>query len=178
MEFIGSTLYTMLWQIDPQKVKDIYYSEIQSFIRLHSNIPLFDNDADLPPIIEIIVICSNIYDVFLEKRTHIKTIRPFGYQKSVEFYAPKYDTPEARGNSAFDMRTTVHRQPVVQTDSTGMAVFDFYAADAESSYTVIIEGVTAEGKIIRKEGKLWRRDDEKRLYQFESFQDFGNLFGR
>ena len=90
---------------------------------------------------------------------HIKTIVPLGYQKPVEFYAPKYDTPEKRNADVPDLRTTIHWQPAVQTDSLGVASFDFYTADDPDSYTVIIEGLANDGKIIRQEGKLWRRSE-------------------
>ena len=89
---------------------------------------------------------------------HIKAIMPLGYQKPVEFYAPKYDTPEKRNVNAPDLRTTIHWQPVVQTDSLGVASFEFYTADETTSYTVMIEGLSDDGKIIRQEGKLWRRE--------------------
>ena len=89
---------------------------------------------------------------------NIKTIMPLGYQKPVEFYAPKYDTPEKQNVSATDLRTTIHWQPVVQTDSLGVASFEFYTADETTSYTVMIEGLADDGKIIRQEGRLWRRE--------------------
>ena len=86
---------------------------------------------------------------------HIKTYFPLGYQQPVEFYAPKYDTPEKRDAPISDLRTTIHWQPVVETDSLGVASFEFYTADEPTSYTVIIEGLANDGSIIRKEGKLW-----------------------
>jgi len=92
------------------------------------------------------------------KPFHIKTISPLGYQQPVEFYAPKYDTPEKQRAQAPDLRTTIHWQPVVQTDSLGVASFDFYTADEAASYTVIIEGLAENGKIISHERKLWRKD--------------------
>ncbi len=82
----------------------------------------------------------------------IKVVNPLGYQKPVEFYVPKYDTPQARESALPDLRTTIHWQPDVKTDETGTASFDFYTADSESRYTIIIEGLTDDGKIIyRKE---------------------------
>jgi len=88
---------------------------------------------------------------------HIKTILLLGYQRPVEFYSPKYDTSEKRNARTPDLRTTIHWQPVVQTDSLGVASFEFYTADEPTSYTVIIEGLTDDGKIIRQEEKLWRK---------------------
>ena len=87
---------------------------------------------------------------------HIKTIMPLGYQLPIEFYAPKYETEAQRNNSNSDMRTTIHWQPVVQTDSNGTASFEFYTADEQTSYTVIIEGLAVDGTIIRRESKILR----------------------
>ena len=91
--------------------------------------------------------------------SHIKTFLPLGYQQPVEFYAPKYDTPEKRNTLSPDMRTTIHWQPVVKVDSLGTAAFEFYTADEPTSYTVIIKGLTHDGRIIRKEEKIWRKDE-------------------
>lgn len=89
---------------------------------------------------------------------HIKQISPLGYQQPLEFYAPKYDTPEKRNVQVPDLRTTIHWQPVVQTDSRGEASFEFYTADESTSYTVIIEGLANDGSIISQEGKIWIKD--------------------
>ena len=80
-----------------------------------------------------------------------------GYQVPVEYYAPKYDTPQAIENPALDLRTTIHWQPNVQTDDAGKASFDFYTADSETTYTVTVEGVADNGAIIQKEGKIVRK---------------------
>jgi len=88
---------------------------------------------------------------------HVQTIKPLGYQSPVEFYAPRYDTPDKKSNPTPDLRTTIHWQPDVRTDSLGMASFEFYTADEETSYTIIIEGLTDDGRIIRHEEKLWKK---------------------
>ena len=85
---------------------------------------------------------------------HIKTMLPLGYQQPSEFYAPKYETEIERNNPRPDLRTTIHWQPVVQTDDSGMASFEFYTADEVTSYTVTIEGLANDGTIIWQEGKL------------------------
>jgi len=90
------------------------------------------------------------------EQPHVKFVTPLGYQMPVEFYSPKYDTPEARENSELDLRTTIYWKPDVQTDDKGIAEFDFYTADSPSTYLVVIEGVTSDGKIIHKEQKIMR----------------------
>jgi TonB-dependent SusC/RagA subfamily outer membrane receptor len=86
---------------------------------------------------------------------HIKSIIPLGHQSPAEFYAPTYETVSQRNNPKPDLRTTIHWQPVVQTDERGMASFSFYTADEQNSYTVVIEGLANDGSIIRQVGKLW-----------------------
>jgi hypothetical protein len=89
---------------------------------------------------------------------HIKNITPLGYQKLAEFYAPKYDTPASKRNTVPDLRTTIHWQPNVQTDSAGTATFSFYTADASTTYTVMMEGLTDDGKVIHAECQISRID--------------------
>jgi len=83
---------------------------------------------------------------------HIKRIMPLGFQKPAEFYAPKYDTPAQ--NTKPDLRTTIHWQPNLVIDKTCTATFSFYTADAPSTYTVVIEGVTDDGKMVYKRDKV------------------------
>jgi len=90
---------------------------------------------------------------------HLQEFFPLGYQESVEFYAPKYDTPEKQRNRISDLRTTIHWQPVVQADSLGVASFEFYTADEETSYSVVIEGIANNGNIIRKEERMWKNEE-------------------
>jgi hypothetical protein len=94
------------------------------------------------------------------KPFHIRSILSLGHQQPVEFYAPRYDTSKEYNAAKPDLRTTIHWQPVVQTDSQGVASFGFYTADESTSYTVMIEGVADNGQIIRQEAKLRRSDED------------------
>jgi len=96
-----------------------------------------------------------------KNRKDIQNISPLGYQKPAEFYAPKYDTPEKRNAQTPDLRTTIFWQPVVQTNNSGEASFEFYTADDPTSYAVIIEGLAEDGSIIRQEGKLGIKGEQK-----------------
>ncbi|NDW11634.1 hypothetical protein D0T50_01870 [Bacteroides sp. 214] len=84
---------------------------------------------------------------------NIKTITPLGLQKPVAFYAPRYDT-KIPDHDAVDIRTTLFWKPDVITDEEGKASFDFYSADYYTTYTVIIEGITKEGLIVRAVKKI------------------------
>ncbi len=83
---------------------------------------------------------------------YIKYFMPLGFQKPSEFYAPEYDTPEK--NTKPDLRTTINWQPNLTTDEEGKASFSFYTADVPSTYTVVIEGITENGKIVYQRDKI------------------------
>jgi len=83
---------------------------------------------------------------------NIKQLIPLGYQLPVEFYSPKYDTQESINNSKPDLRTTIYWNPNVMTDENGKAALDFYTADDPSTYSVIIEGVSDDGRLIHYYG--------------------------
>ena len=90
---------------------------------------------------------------------HIKNVMPLGYQTPIEFYAPKYDTPQRLRSPNPDMRTTIHWQPVLHLDSEGNAEFEFYSADTTGTYTVVVEGLSDDGRIIMTEEKITIRNE-------------------
>jgi len=92
------------------------------------------------------------------EQPHVKFITPLGYQKPAAFYSPKYDIQKVRENSEPDLRTTISWKPDVEVNHSGKASFDFYTADSETTYTVILEGITSDGKIIHEEQKITRND--------------------
>ncbi|MDR0559153.1 MAG: TonB-dependent receptor plug domain-containing protein [Prevotellaceae bacterium] len=83
---------------------------------------------------------------------NVKTLFPKGYKKDVEFYSPKYDVPFA----GIDRRTTIYWNPNIVLKS-GDGEFDFYTADASTSYTVTVEGLTKDGRIVRATKNISRR---------------------
>lgn len=85
---------------------------------------------------------------------NITSITPLGYQKPKEFYSPVYETTQQKKNSEPDLRTTIYWNPNVQIDNNGVANVDFYSADSSTEYSVIIEGITANGQIIYNTDKL------------------------
>ena len=83
-------------------------------------------------------------------RPNFTSFVPLGYQNPVEFYAPKYDTPESRNYNAPDYRTTIYWKPDIIVADDGKASFEFYTSDFPTTYSVVIEGLSNEGKIIRQ----------------------------
>ena len=79
---------------------------------------------------------------------------PAGYQKPVEFYAPRYETLEDKRSAVPDYRTTIFWKPDVVVSDEGKASFEFYTADFSTIYSVVIEGLTADGRIVRQVDKI------------------------
>jgi len=75
---------------------------------------------------------------------------PTGYQIPVEFYAPKYETVEDKRSGVPDYRTTIFWKPDVVISDAGEASFEFYTSDFPTTYSVVIEGLTTDGRIIRR----------------------------
>ena len=77
------------------------------------------------------------------------TYEPLGYQQPVEFYSPKYDTPESKNHAQPDYRTTIFWKPDLLISTDGKATFNFYTSDFPTTYSVVIEGMSNDGRIIR-----------------------------
>lgn len=130
-------------------------SELQSYINVSdiAQVDLFLEPSQtlafgpsLNPVIALTVWPSDYirHEAILNR----KKILPLGYQVPVEFYSPKYDTPEALNSSTPDLRSTIFWKPNMVTDATGKASVSFYAADSETTYSAIVEGFGAGKKLI------------------------------
>ncbi|MFI3283115.1 MAG: hypothetical protein SNG10_06335 [Rikenellaceae bacterium] len=82
---------------------------------------------------------------------------PLGYQRTKTFYHPQYNTPLKREKSPKDYRITIYWSGDISPDEDGNAEFEFYTADKDSSYRIIVEGVTTQGEVCHSEA-LVRRD--------------------
>ena len=163
----------------PEVVRIIRVPRDQVYVKVQGQVSLAKfiindyviNDFDLDMIglnmIEELFILKKYYEHFQEKPAivitlkkegwggksqppqNIRKIEWLGYQRPVEFYSPKYETIDEKNAEKPDLRTTLYWNPSIQTDENGEASFDFYTADESTTYSVIIEGITNDGKIIR-----------------------------
>lgn len=85
---------------------------------------------------------------------NISLIQLLGHQEPTAFYSPKYETPQHRNSESPDLRTTIYWNPNIQTFKSGETFVEFYSADGDSSYSVVIEGITQRGKLLRSYKKL------------------------
>jgi len=84
-----------------------------------------------------------------EPSRYVKIAHPMGVQQPVEYYTPRYDLWDCGIEPGNDLRRVLYWNPRVKVGEDGMARFDFYCNDApNTTYTILVEGVTDAGKLI------------------------------
>ncbi|GAB2788637.1 hypothetical protein HNQ93_003094 [Hymenobacter luteus] len=68
-----------------------------------------------------------------------------GLQGQREFYAPRYDTPEARRSRLPDLRNLLYWNPSVTATGSGAQQLEFYTGDQAGRYLVVVQGLSATG---------------------------------
>lgn len=68
-----------------------------------------------------------------------------------EFYAPKYEQLKPEDWQKPDLRTLIHWQPMIVTDTLGKTSTSFYNGDITGNMKVVVEAITADGRIGYKE---------------------------
>lgn len=79
--------------------------------------------------------------------SNLAYITPLGYQQEVEFYSPSYDIQKRQTND-MDLRTTIYWKPNV-IFKEGKAEISFYAADSSVDYSILMEGISDKGDLLR-----------------------------
>ena len=85
--------------------------------------------------------------------TNLKNVQLLGYQEPVEFYSPRYGSVQGLKASEPDHRTTVHWQPCLDIKN-GKATVEFYTTDDAVNYSIVIEGVRADGTLLSIEKRM------------------------
>ena len=89
-----------------------------------------------------------------KKQLSFKQITPLGYHEPAEFYQPKYEVAEERENPEPDERPTLYWNPDVRLTTQNKKVLKFYTSDSQSSFRIVLEGITSDGKLVRKVSEL------------------------
>ena len=93
-----------------------------------------------------------------QKNFFIHKVMMLGVQQPVEFYSPDYDLGDCGMAPGTDLRNTLYWNPCVQVGGDGKSSFSFFAADVPSTtYTITIEGITADGNIIATTHKIQKQ---------------------
>ncbi|HEX8507069.1 MAG TPA: hypothetical protein VF630_17025 [Hymenobacter sp.] len=68
-----------------------------------------------------------------------------GVQRQREFYAPRYDTPDAAKSRLPDLRNLLYWNPEIITTGAQSQTLEFYTGDQAGRYLVVVQGLAATG---------------------------------
>jgi hypothetical protein len=69
-----------------------------------------------------------------------------GAQDKSGFFMPDYSSDSLKTSTVPDFRNTIFWDPSVKTGSKGRTQVQFYTSDEGGTYTIVIGGITADGK--------------------------------
>jgi hypothetical protein len=81
---------------------------------------------------------------FMKKTPGMYIYKPLPFTLPKQFYRPRYNV---RNSNLPDLRSTIHWQPSVITDTAGKATVSFYSAGKAATYHIIIEGADMNGQL-------------------------------
>ncbi|MFT4152216.1 hypothetical protein [Parafilimonas sp.] len=94
-------------------------------------------------------------DVQRDPSKGIPSSKVYGYTAIREFYSPKYLSTEIPPGADRDVRTTLYWNPNIIVDPrTKHVVLTFNNNDVTDAFRVVIEGMTADGKLAHLEEKM------------------------
>ena len=137
--------------LDVDDIKDVFYSPATSVGPLYGSAA--GNGA-------IVVTTKNGFVQKNKMNSNMQTITTLGYQQTVEFYSPAYDTEAKKESVKPDLRSTIYWNPSVQVDESGTVQVSFYTADSAADYGVVIEGVCTSGNLIYSGEKVISRHSD------------------
>ena len=146
--------YPLVAYIPPGEIKSFeIIRSAKNFSKLYLEADPGTPIRDVPTIGSVIAIYTRagkgLYGVQKPEGLLYATVPVFSQPK--EFYAPKYTNVSATDRAKPDLRTLVHWQPGIVTDSTGNVAISFYNADYTGEMKVIVEAISGNGKIGYKE---------------------------
>jgi hypothetical protein len=68
-----------------------------------------------------------------------------GLQGQREFYAPRYNTPQAKQSRLPDLRNLLYWNPNITTTGTTASQLEFYTGDQAGRYMVVLQGLSSTG---------------------------------
>ena len=69
-----------------------------------------------------------------------------GLQHQREFYAPRYDTPQAAQSRLPDLRNLLYWNPALHLTGPETKTVEFYTGDQAGRYLVVLQGLAADGR--------------------------------
>ena len=120
---------------DPKKVRELEVVAKRYFLG-----PLMFNS-----ILNFKTYKGNLPDFQLDTRATVMDYE--GMQLKREFYSPLYETESSISGRLPDFRNVLYWSPDIKIDSSGKKTISFYTSDQENKYTVVLQGISPEGKV-------------------------------
>ncbi|MES2453988.1 MAG: hypothetical protein V4594_00530 [Bacteroidota bacterium] len=138
-------------RIDPQEADDIFNNNVLDPADVLKVEVVINNNALVAMLGKptILIYTNRSYARNKRYNPAIANIRPKGFNKAREFYAPRYDRPNI-SQQLPDLRSTIYWNPKLKTDSLGKGSFSFFNADGPGNYKVVVEGINAAGELARQ----------------------------
>lgn len=80
-------------------------------------------------------------------------------QPEYRFNFPDYSADSLKNGRIPDFRNTLYWDPDLSTNSTGEAIVEFYTSDESGEYTVVVQGITSDGKTGKAEISFHVKDN-------------------
>jgi len=103
----------------------------------------FQGSAIYNGIVSFTTYKADLEDFPLDPRVLVE--RYEGVQRQREFYAPRYDTPEAAKTRLPDLRNLLYWNPEINLSGTEAKTLNFYTGDQAGRYLVVLQGLAANG---------------------------------
>jgi hypothetical protein len=88
-------------------------------------------------------------------RPNIVPFTLLGYQRPAEFYVPKYEIDSVRLSRNIDPRRTIYWNPAIRLHrESPQQTVTFYTADTPGRYSIVLEGITSDGRVCRERQHL------------------------
>ena len=119
--------------VDPLKIRkiDVIHSKyFYGYLSSGGIVAYYSYHSDLP-------------DIELDENTLKANYK--GLQDHKVFFEPTYDSEAMRENRTPDFRNHLHWEPEISTDKNGECVVRFYTSDAQGTYTIQVNGLSASG---------------------------------
>lgn len=126
---------------DHEKVLAISIDKIEKVDVL--NLGYIYSKIYLEGIIDITTVSGNLSEPVFDKPVFRQEFEAL--QQEAEFLSPDYSVPSLKETRIPDFRNTLYWNPEIRTDRQGRATVEFYTSDESGSYTVLVEGFTADG---------------------------------
>jgi len=153
---VPSHSYEIIPNIPPSEVKSVELIRFAThFSQLYQEVYPEASPLEIPTVGSVIAIYTHagkgIYAV--RKPTGLLQSSVPVYSPTMEFYAPRYESPEEVASTRPDLRTLIHWAPELKTSDSGTVETSYYHSDAVGETIVVVEALSPNGEIGYKEMK-------------------------